>query len=68
MMNDIDICRALLNGNHLNDDELGKAHKLVWLFKRAVRERISELNKRDGERATPFMANWSERPSVGAKT
>ena len=38
-MDDIDIIKQLLNGNHLEPNELERAVKLVYLLDREVKER-----------------------------
>ena len=37
---DIELLRALLNGNHLSDDELERASKLLFLMKVEIKSRI----------------------------
>ena len=39
-MGDIEILKQLLNGNHLNDSELERAFKLVYLLDIEVKRRV----------------------------
>ena len=39
-MEDLAICKQLLDGNHLSDTELERAAKIVWLFKSEIKRRI----------------------------
>ena len=42
---DIDILKALYYGNHLNNDELERAYKLVYLLKVDLGQRVKTLNE-----------------------
>ena len=37
---DIQIIKQLYYGNHLNDDELERAHKLLYLFNVELKRRV----------------------------
>ena len=37
---DIELLRALLNGNHLSDDELERASEVLFFMKDAIKDRI----------------------------
>ena len=39
-MEDLDILKQLLNGNHLNDNEIERADKLIYLLKEELKRRI----------------------------
>ena len=41
-MNDIDIIKQLLNGNHLNTKELERANKLLYLLNAELKRRIQK--------------------------
>ena len=41
---DINIIKALYYGNHLEDHELERAHKLMHLLSVELRQRITDLN------------------------
>ena len=39
-MQDIDIIKQLLNGNHLESNELERAHKLIYLLNIELKRRV----------------------------
>lgn len=45
-MDNIQILKQLLNGNHLNDNELLKAKNLILLLKNEVNERLVKIHNK----------------------